>query len=307
MKKNYLIPQTSENVILRPCALCKKEAELQLSHRIPKAVGNIIKKRSFTKKLRSVSNPEQALQDLDKDYFLCKECEARFSTKEGLFMQKVLQPFRNKRTKEVEYDSWLNYFITSVSWRTMYHDAQDKELTLRNGFSESDFQEIQSAEKEMREFLLNQSSAMKNIENHLIFLDEALLIGDSHQIRYSQYCNAATGYLKSNSKRDALYVLHILAGVLILTIIKKDPSDKYSNTYVESNRGRFSKPQRVNNIDLETEILSYLPQQIEAARNNLSSKTKTRLENAIKKNPEGFFKSSSSIGYRDQYNSSNDK
>lgn len=307
MTSNRLIPQSSEDFIPQPCALCKKEAELQLSHRIPKAVGNIIKKRSFTKKLRNVSNPEQSVQDLDKDYFLCKECEGLFSTREGLFMQKVLQPFRNNRNKQFEYDSWLNYFITSVSWRSMYHDAQDKELALRNGFSESHFQKIQSAEKEMREYLLNQSSSMKNIENHLIFLDEELLIGNSRKMRYSQYCNAAMGYLKVNFKSNALYVFHILAGVLILTIIKKDPSDKYRNTYVKSNKGIFAKPQRMSNVDLETEILSYLPQQFETARNNLSSKTKARLENAIKKNPEGFLKSSSSIGYRDQYNSIDDK
>lgn len=306
MKNNNLIPQSSDNVKLQPCGLCKKEAELQLSHRMPKAVGNIIKKRSFSKKIRSVHNPEQSVQDLDKDYFLCEECEGRFSTKENLFMQKVLQPFRNSRSKEVEYDSWLNYFITSVSWRTIYDDAQDKKVTLGNGFSESQFQIIQSSEKAMREFLLNQSSSMKNIENHLIFLDETLSLGNGHSIQYSQYCNAAFGYLKGNLKSNALYILHNLAGVLILTIIKKSRSDKYRNTYVKSNGGTFSKPQRVNSIDLEKELLIYLPQQFEKARNNLSSKTKARLENAIKKNPEGFFKSSSSIGYRDKYNSIHD-
>lgn len=307
MKNDNLIPQSSENVKLQPCGLCKKEAKLQLSHRMPKAVGNIIKKRSFTKKFRSVHNPEKPEQDLDKDYFLCEECEGRFSPKEGLFMQKILQPFRNSRRKEFQYDSWLNYFITSVSWRTIYGDAQDKEVTLGNGFSESQFQKIQSSEKEMREFLLNQSSSMENIENHLIFLDETLYLGNDRPIQYSQYCNAAFGYLIGNSNSNALYIFHNLAGVLILTIIKKERSDKYRNTYVESNGGTFSQSQRVNNIYLEKELLSYLPQQFEASRNKLSSKAKARLENAIKKNPEGFLKSSSSIGYRDKYNSIHDK
>ncbi|QWB31825.1 hypothetical protein [Exiguobacterium acetylicum] len=307
MKNDNLIPQSSKNVNLQPCGLCKEEAELQLSHRMPKAVGNIIKKNSFSKKFRSVKNPEKSVQDLDKDYFLCEDCEGRFSPKEGLFMQKVLQPFRNTRSKEVEYDSWLNYFITSVSWRTIYDDAQDREVTLGNGFSESQFQMIQSSEIAMRKFLLDKSSSMKNIENHLIFLDETLSLGNAQSIKYSQYCNAAFGYLKGNVKSNNLYIFHNLAGVLILTIIKGNRSDNYRNTYVKSNGGKFSKPQRVNNIDLETELLSYLPQQFKASRNKLSSKTIARLENAIKKNPEGFLKSSSSIGYRDKYNSIHDK
>lgn len=113
------------------CALCTKERELKLSHRIPKAIGAIIKKDSFTKRLRSVHDPDTPLQDLDKEYMLCGECEQRFSTRETLFIQKVLRPFRNKRNTKLEYDSWLYYFIVSLSWRSLYHDSLDEKSFLK--------------------------------------------------------------------------------------------------------------------------------------------------------------------------------
>ena len=98
MTSNRLIPQSSEDFIPQPCALCKKEAELQLSHRIPKAVGNIIKKRSFTKKLRNVSNPEQSVQDLDKDY------------------QKSMQSFSPEMVKDKDMFSFrqFTYYFAAV-------------------------------------------------------------------------------------------------------------------------------------------------------------------------------------------------
>lgn len=302
MEKENLITQSSKKTVTGICALCEENSELQLSHRMPKAVGKIIKEHSLTKKFRNAANPEKPAQDLDKEYLLCIVCERRFSPKEGLFIQNVLRPFRNQRTKHFEYDAWLNYFITSVSWRTLYYDVQNTDLMLKNGFSEEIIIKIQSAEEEMRNFLLDESLSMKNIENHLIFLDHNLLIGDSKTIEYSRYCNAALGYLKLDLKSNSLYIFHILAGVLILTIIEKSPSEKYVNTHVECYNGRFSDRQCFNNSDLEFEILEFLPQQFKKSRNKLPKKIIASLEKKIKDNPEAFLKSSSSIRYREKNN-----
>lgn len=101
---------------------------------------------------------------------LCGECEKLFSEKETLFIQKVLRPFRNSRNKDFEYDSWLYYFIVSLSWRTLYHDSIDEEKFIENRFSSKQFEKLKYTEKLMRQYLLGKSKDVTNIENHLIFL-----------------------------------------------------------------------------------------------------------------------------------------
>ena len=281
------------------CALCLNEDELKLSHRIPKAVGALIKKNSFTKRLRSVHDPNTPLQDLDKEYMLCGECENRFSAKETLFVQKVLRPFRNNRNKEFEYESWLYYFIVSLSWRTLYHDSLDEDGFIENGFSKKQYEKLKFTENLMRKYLLGKSTDVLNIENHLIFLEESTEIVGYGEMKYSTYCNSAFGYVFGNKHTGSLYVLHVLAGILVITIIQKDASDKYKNTYVKSNKGKFNKNQRVKSFVIESEILEYVPKQLVRARKNFSKKEEQKLIQKIEENPEGFLKSSSSIKYRE--------
>lgn len=298
MKKNKT--KINEKAKYGVCALCTKERELKLSHRIPKAIGAIIKKDSFTKRLRSVHDPDTPLQDLDKEYMLCGECEQRFSTRETLFIQKVLRPFRNKRNTKLEYDYWLYYFIVSLSWRSLYHDSLDEKKFLENGFTKKQFDKLKLTESRMREYLLGNSKGVLYIENHLIFLDECTDIKGYGVIPYSRFCNAAFGYVFGNNTSGTLYVFHILAGILVITVIQKDSTDKYKNTYVKNGKGKFNKEQNVKSKVIDSEVLGYVPGQLEQARIKFSEKEKSKLLKKIEKNPDGFLKSSSSIRYREE-------
>lgn len=213
MKKYTRIKPPKKVLKYGECALCKNKSVLKLSHRIPKAVGAIIKKDSLTKRFRSVHDPNTPVQDLDKKYMLCGECEQRFSGKETLFIQKVLRPFRNNRSTKFDYDSWLYYFIISLSWRTMYDDVLDKERFIRNGFSDKQYQKLANIESQMRKYLLEESKSILNIENHLVFLEEKTEIVGYDSIPYSTFCNAAFGYvyckIKVQTSAKNLYrVLH---------------------------------------------------------------------------------------------------
>jgi hypothetical protein len=277
------------------CALCHNHRKLIESHRIPKFVTRAIKKNSFTKKLRSTHEPDKAVQDSDKDYLLCSTCELLFSNKETLFNQKVLQPFRNKRITSFKYEEWLNYFITSVSWRTLYQDTTSEEKFIKNGFNEKSFKVIKLAEEKMREYLLGEKKFLFDIENHIVFICEETKINNGNY-DYNTFCNGTFGYLFGNSNNGSLYVYHVLAGIMIISIIKKSPKERWKNTFVKNDSGTIKGHQIV--FSPICNELEYQLDQIDRASKIMSVSQKQNLIDKINKDPEGFFKSSSAKGVR---------
>ena len=106
------------------CALCGEDKELQLSHIIPKFVGKYLKKTSIGK-IRSQQNPNRTLQDIEKHYLLCHDCEELFSASERYFANTVFYPYKKEKLAIFGYDKRLFYFITSLSWRSLYLDVID--------------------------------------------------------------------------------------------------------------------------------------------------------------------------------------
>ncbi|MCM3402981.1 hypothetical protein [Cytobacillus oceanisediminis] len=279
------------------CALCHNYSELLESHRIPKFVTRAIKKHSFTKRLRNASDPNKPVQDSDKDYLLCTTCEKKFGKKETLFNQKVLQPFRSKRIISFNYDEWLHYFITSVSWRTLYYDVMEADQLLERGFNEKSIPAIKQAEQNMREYLLGEKKFLENIDNHIVFIHEENVLNNS-SYDYSTFCNGAFGYLYGQKSTGSLYVLHVLAGIMIVSIIKKSPVERWKNTFVKMEPGKIKSTQIVSSPVIGE--LEYQKEQIAKAMKNMSKSQQEELIKKIENDPEGFLKSSSAIKYKKQ-------
>ena len=110
-----------EPLNLKECALCHNNSALELSHIIPKFVVRYLKNTSVGK-LRSADNPNATIQDGEKHYLLCGECEDRFSECEKKFADNIFHPYFKQHQRSFTYDKWLHYFITSVSWRHLYLD-----------------------------------------------------------------------------------------------------------------------------------------------------------------------------------------
>ena len=152
------------------CALCREESDLELSHIIPKFVFRKIKMNSPTGYMRIFNNPDLRIQDGDKLELLCGSCEDRFSTAETDFANKIFHPYQDSNIQDFIYDSWMNYFITSVNWRTLYLDLIG---FVKDGNIKMEYVEILiDAEKTMRDFLLGKRLDLSNIENHILFFDE---------------------------------------------------------------------------------------------------------------------------------------
>lgn len=150
------------------CALCTKEAELQLSHIIPKFVFKWHKKSSPSA-LRSSENPNQRVQDGLKEYLLCYDCEQLLSGWEDKFAREVFRPFQEEDTTDlkVRYGEWALKFATSLSFRALhYYKTQGLPH-----FSEELIKESEKALERWRLFLLGDTPHPGIYEQHLVPFD----------------------------------------------------------------------------------------------------------------------------------------
>ncbi|MDM5191144.1 hypothetical protein QUF93_00175 [Bacillus hominis] len=271
------------------CALCKKESELKLSHIIPKFVFRSLKRDSFTGRLRLTSEPNQAIQDGEKMHLLCGECEQIFSDSERKFSNDIYLPFKNDGFNNVlKYDGdWLCRFITSVNWRILYLDINWFEED-SNRIDATRLSLLKKTEKIMRDYLLKQRMNIDYIENHIFFFDtveEAVDVKTPHATMQGSVFGYSVG------KDDSYYVYTNLAGIWIVTIIKKHPKEKWYNTFVKNEPGRLKPPQQIES-PLTSEI-----EHIEGLRDkfkeDLSEKQQKQIEDKILKDIEGFMKSGS--------------
>lgn len=278
------------------CALCENVDELKLSHIIPKFVFRYLKKDSFTGRMRNVSNPNQAVQDGDKMYLLCGKCEELFSQRETPFSNKIFHPFKANGFNGLSYDgNWLQYFIVSVNWRTLYLDLKgfvensDKE----NGIDEKDLKLLIKTEKVMRDYLLGFRSDLSSIENHIFFFDDIKSIDSSAEINnpHRLIQGSAFGYTVLTKDPKCIYVFANLTGVIIVTIIKRATDEKWKNTYVKQRDGKIRVTQQVKSPIFSE--LFYIQDQREKYLNKMSEKQKQQIIDKVIDAGESFKESGS--------------
>ena len=154
------------------CALCHENKELELSHIIPKFVIRHLKKTSFGA-IRNMENPNKVIQDGEKHYLLCGDCEDLFSVYETKFANMLFYPYMNNGIKDFAYDEDTYYFLTSVSWRSLYLDILDfVEHSQEVGLDINTLENLVQKEKGMRDYLLGIESDIANLEHHIFFFDD---------------------------------------------------------------------------------------------------------------------------------------
>ena len=102
------------------CHLCDNSKERAESHVIPSFVYKWIKKSSGSGYLRAGLNPNRRVQDGNKYYWLCGDCEGLFSKWENRFAKELFHPMVKGEVGKVSYDDWLLKFCVSVSWRVLH-------------------------------------------------------------------------------------------------------------------------------------------------------------------------------------------
>lgn len=147
---------TKNKKCIGTCALCKANGiELRESHLIPKLV--YMRTKSTKKaRFRAVNNIKKPLQDGEKKFMLCDECEKFFNVFETQFANHFLDDFlkTQKLNKFILQLQWMLDYTLSVMWRILYD-----ELYNTNSFvGDSIRADFINGEKIIRDYL----NALKN-------------------------------------------------------------------------------------------------------------------------------------------------
>lgn len=257
---------------LRKCALCDNETDLELSHVVPKMAVRQLKKTS-PGAIRNTENPNVPVQDSEKHYMLCADCEDKFSELETHFARMVFHPYLKGETDTFSYDENLARFITSVNWRNTYLDILD--------YAENGVEDIEvmncliDGERIMKEYLLGERKDLGHIENHIFFFDEieSFRGKTKDEIQslkpHASIHRSITSYTFSCNSVATCGAITNMLGIVLITLFRKNPSDRWENTLVVNGNGVIvAKKQNVKS-DVCHELI-YIMERTKAAHESMS-------------------------------------
>jgi hypothetical protein len=263
------------------CALCKSDKPLKRSHIIPQFVFDTIKDNSPTGFLRGgFLKPNQRLQDGDKLDMLCEACELCFSRTEHEFKENIFRPYHQSGTTSFAYGPWLSHFISSVNWRTLHLD--NKGFHSHKKCPASALRILDDAEMMLADFLLKKRSDIGDMENHILPMPR--ITDASPELKDIEpnflFRASAFGYTHLVPALNAFYVFANLAGVLIVTVIRKGRHDVWENTLVLPGGG-IIEPRVQHKSPLMQDIMNRL---IGCSHVEISQKQRDKIIDSLKAN-----------------------
>jgi hypothetical protein len=183
------------------CALCAKDAELQLSHILPRFVAKWLK-RTAVGGIRSSDQPNRRVQDAPKRHFLCRDCEQLLQKWESPFAAQVFEPLHRAPDQipaAIQYGEWCLRFSVSVTWRILASFAADGRLATLTGRARARASE---ALRTWSEFLLGQTSHLREFQHHLLPLGMLEHPGGPSSSFLNRYILRSTDYDFAGNDRD---------------------------------------------------------------------------------------------------------
>jgi hypothetical protein len=120
--------------------------------------------------MRNTTTPNRRIQDGEKRYLLCSECEQIFSNWEKVFSEQIFVPLHDPEPvkRALHYGPWAMKFAVSISWRVLmyYRDQEDG-----SHLNEHLQNEASKALETWRLFLLDKKANTKQYEQHLLPVD----------------------------------------------------------------------------------------------------------------------------------------
>ena len=257
------------------CALCRANKELQLSHIIPHFVGRKLIKTS-PGNIRITNEPNKVVQDIEKHFLLCHDCEELFSAKERWFANTIFNPYQEHKKTVFNYDKNLTYFIISLSWKSLYRDLE--EFSCDKEFSKEILMILFRAEQTMRDYLLGKRKDIDTIENHILFFDRIKYAQDLDASQHPSIVmhRSTSSYIVYNGKTS--FTISNLMGILIVTFFSMDTNECWSNTKIEIETGTIeAKNQKIVSV-VGQETQHWMNQTKEAQKNISETQQKKILE-----------------------------
>lgn len=267
---------------LKKCALCGEEKDLELSHIVPKFVVRSLKKTAIGN-IRSTETPNIPAQDSEKHYMLCGVCEDSFSKTETYFANTCFHPYIKKEKDSFDYDNRLFYFLTSVSWRSLYLDLLD--FTENNIVGIDALEQLILCEKDMKEYLLNLRSDIGAIEHHIFFFDEIREISGKTEMKilkpHATFHRGIISYTFCYEEENTYGTITNMMGIILITLYRKGGQEEWNRTQIMNGNGCIeAKNQHVKSV-VGNEF-EFIIKTAQAASDSMSDKQKEKIGDNLK-------------------------
>jgi hypothetical protein len=264
------------------CKLCGETKDLQHSHVLPAFVFRWQRESSGNGYIRSTHEPDRRVQDGLKFYWLCFDCEQRFSRWEREFASTLFHPYLTRSGERFAYGPWLLKFCASVSWRVLTYGF---EQNVFSSWSAEEVARAKEAEKVWREFLLGKRDHPGEFRQHVLPLDTVA---------------SATGDIASNMNRYFMRAIHldIVSGPSIAFTYSKlgrwaifgsisEPSGAWAGAKVNANEGVIG-PRAYTLPAPLGDYWNEKARKMSAALASVSDKQHQKIESAFRSNLDRF-------------------
>lgn len=220
------------------CALYDVEAELRLSHIIPKFAFDYMKSTGG-KFLRGHDNPNQRVQDGPKIYLLSDTAELEFSKRERWFVNNIFYPYLKNDKKSFDYDEQFAYFTVSLLWRVLVDQFKDPEI-----HDDERFKFLGEVKEEWKMFL-SKGIFPINYNDLNIFLTDRVSSHTTNGINVDLYLSRyIDATIVSNDKGTKVAIYAKFLRFIFWSVVKGEPND-CKDIKINFAKGTLTTPQRV--------------------------------------------------------------
>lgn len=271
---------------IKKCKLCHGETELVNSHIVPAFAFKWLKNSSGDGNIRLLANPNQRVQDGEKRYWLCTNCEGILNKSETLFSRELFHPYMKDSGKEFFYSDWLLHFCTSLSWRIVQLYLEDNHL---KQWPEKELEHIYNAETVWRNYLLGKETHPGKYRQHLIPLDRIESTNVQMVPNINRYLMRAidTDICKSET---SIFIYTKIGRFITIGIVKRPRSNYWQGSKINANKGVI-KPR---NYTFHKAFWEYILGKAERASELLGSVSdhqQAKIDYAFKKNVDKYINS----------------
>lgn len=151
--------------------------------------------------------------------------------------KKFFYPWKKEEKIEFEYNSNLNYFIISLSWRSLYLDIMN--YVQEGNVKIEKLQIMIAAEKKMRRFLLGEDENLGDIENHIFYFERVESVNDNMFLLNPNTTIHRSVVSYTNYTEDTVFTVSNLMGIIIVTLYEKGCQEEWEGTKIDRNRGKI--------------------------------------------------------------------
>lgn len=227
---------TEPYIVKKKCELHNGYTTLCESHIIPKFVYKWMKETG-PGRFRQSSIKNKPINDGIKKKMLCKDCEDRFSKYEKRFNERVFKPYLKNNDIVIHNTSELKYFITSILWRIVKFYKDD-------GNPYRFKKELDKAEFEWRNFLLNNTPLINYRSLHFILIDSDYWMNKKTDLYFSRVVD-----MEIAESNTVCFVYAKFARFILIGEIKGFKEQDFKNTNIDFEKEFKNKNQILPNLN----------------------------------------------------------